>query len=307
MTAFSMEIERAALSWLVAVNDPAFEAWDEWDRWMAADPRHTEAYWRLAEADAEVVEALASAPARTGAVVRRPRSLVSRRQAMAAGVAVVMLGAGWFGWSTRSQPWSIETAPGEHRIIMLDDGSRVSMDGGTRLTLDRRSPRDVSLQSGRALFEVVHDDRHPFRVDVGEVQLIDLGTVFDVTRLSDGARVSVSEGIVRVDQGSASATLNPGDSLLAGHKGFERRTIAVEDMAGWREGRLAYSNERLEIVAQDLERALGRPVSMAPVLSGRRFSGSLSTQGNTADLRMRLSRLLDVRIVEDSEGWRIEP
>ena len=308
MSASNRDIESEALVWLVQVNDPAFDAWDGWDRWMAADPRHAETYWRLAEADADLVEALKSAPVRPRAANDARRiSSFPRRRAIAAAVAAVALGGAWFGWSVRPQPWSIETAPGEQRTVTLADGSRVSLDGATRLTLDRRDPRDVTLDAGRALFEVVHDESHPFTVEVGETALTDLGTVFDVTRLGDGARVSVSEGAVRVDQDSASVTLNAGDSVLTGPRGFERRTVSPDEVAGWREGRLSYSHETLAIVAHDLERTLDRPVHVAPSLSERRFSGSLSTRGTPEDLRGRASRLLGVTITDDGEGWRMEP
>jgi transmembrane sensor len=308
MSATSTEIEREALAWLVRINDPAFDQWDDWDRWLAADERHAETYWRLAEAEADAVEALKSAPRRSVAsVVARRTFAFPRRPAIAAALAVLVLGGLWFTWSARPQPWSIETAPGEQRTVVLADGSRVSLDGATRLTLDRRDPRDVTLAAGRALFEVVHDDRDPFRVDVGDTTLTDLGTTFDVTRLSGGTRVSVSDGVVRVDQDGASATLNPGDSVLATPRGLERRSLPPEEVAGWREGRLSYTDETLAVVAQDLERALNRPVRVSPLLSDRRFSGSLSTRAAPADLKARLSRLLGVSIVEDGEGWRLEP
>ena len=308
MSGSSTEIERDALAWLVRVNDPAFEAWDAWDRWMADDPRHAEAYWRLAEAEADVVEALKSVPLRSAAPdVARRTFAFPPRAASAAAVAVVAVGIGWLAWSERPQPWSIETSPGQQRTVTLADGSRVSLDGATRLTLDRRDPRDVTLDAGRALFEVVHDDAHPFRVEVGEVTLTDLGTTFDVTRLTDGTRVAVAEGRVRVDQDGATATLDPGDSVVATAQGLERRPVSPGDVAGWRSGRLSYTNETLAVVAQDLERALGRTVRVAPSLSDRRFSGSLTTRAAPAALRARLSRLLGVSITEDGEGWRLEP
>lgn len=306
MSASSTEIDREALDWLVQVNDPAFDKWNAWDLWMAADPRNAEAYWRLAETEADAVEALKSAPVRPVAV--RPRVFAfPRRFAVAAAVATLALGGVWFGWNQRPQPWFIETLPGQQRIVTLGDGSRVTLDGATRLMLDRRTPRDVTLDAGRALFEVVHDDTDPFRVVVGKATLIDLGTTFDVTRLTDGARVSVSEGRVRVDQDGASATLDPGDSVVATSRGLERRSVSTDDIDRWREGRLSYTNESLAVVAQDLERALGHSVRVAPSLSGRRFSGSLSMQVAPADIKARLSRLLGVSIVEDDEGWRLEP
>jgi transmembrane sensor len=308
MSASSTVIERQALTWLVRVNDPAFAEWDDWDEWMVADARHAETYWRLAGAEADAVEALKSEPVRTGA---RPAAwrwfAMPRRTAIAAAVAALALGGFWVAWSGRPQPWTIETAAGEQRTVVLADGSRVSLDGATRLTLDRRDPRDVSLEAGRALFQVVHNDRDPFRVDVGDASLTDLGTTFDVTRLIDGARVSVSEGVVRVDQDGASATLNAGEGVLATPKGLERRSLPPEEIGGWRAGRLSYANETLAVVAQDLERALDRPVRVAPSVSERRFTGSLSTRMEASELRPRLSRLLGVSIIEDGEGWRLEP
>ena len=307
MSGFRTEIDREALNWLIRVNDAGFAAWDDWDVWMTADPRHAEAYWRLAEADGDAVEALKSAPAPSvRRVMPRGAFALPRRSVMAAAVAVVALGGGWFGWSERPRPWMIETTPGETRTVTLDDGSQVWLAGGTRLTLDRKHPRDVKLEAGRALFEVTHDEARPFVVQVADATLTDLGTVFDVTRLDDGARVSVSEGSVRVDMENATTTLNPGDSVMASAAGLERRSVAPEDVAGWREGRLAYTGETLAVVAEDLSRAMNRPVEVSPEIANRRFSGSLTVTGD-AQQKARLSRLLGVSVVEDREGWRLEP
>lgn len=308
MSASIAEIEREALAWLVQVNDPAFSQWDAWEQWLTSDARHAETYWRLAEVESDMVEALASAPVLAGARPAPRRGFaMPPRAAMAAAVALLALGGLWFAWSERPQPWTIETRSGEQRTITLADGSQVSLDAGTRLRLDRRDPREVTLETGRALFQVVHDDTEPFRVDVGDTTLTDLGTTFDVTKLSQGTRVSVSEGIVRVDQDGASATLNAGDGVFATSKGLERRAVSPEDVGGWRDGRLSYTSETLTVVAQDLERALNRPVQVSPSLADRRFSGSLSTRMPPDELRARLSRLLGVSVVEDEDGWQLEP
>lgn len=310
MTAPDRNIEREALSWLVRVNDPAFGEWDAFDRWMTADARHQTVYWGLAEAEADAVEAL-KAPAPPDAVrsivpwpLVRPR--VRRRVLAIAAAVVAAVGVGWIGWNQIPRPWTVETAPGEPRTIILADGSRVSLDGGTQLAFDRRRPRDARLDAGRALFEVVHDEDRPFTVEVGETTLTDLGTTFDVTRLQDGVRVSVSEGVVRVDAETGSAILNPGDSVLATDRGLERRTLAPQDMTSWREGRLVYADETLGVIAQDLSRALDLPVAVAPALADRRFSGSLAT-GSPQDRRRRLEAVLGVSIRDQGEGWRLEP
>ena len=313
MTSLITKMERQALDWLIRVNDPAFDGWAEWEAWLIADASHKETYWRLAEREADAVEALRTTPTPTvgrimrGPVPERGGFRPPRRSILAAAVAVLALGGGWFAWNERAQPWVIETAPGETRTVSLSDGSTVSLAGATRLTLDRREPRAVSLVSGQALFEVIHDETHPFVVDAGDARLTDLGTTFDVTRVGGEVRVSVSEGIVRVDVEDATATLNAGDGVIAAAGRLERRSVAPEDVGGWRQGRLSYSGERLAVVAQDLERALNRPISVSPALASRRFSGSLTTTADPAEQRERLSRLLGVSVAEKGQGWRLEP
>jgi len=308
MSATTGMIEREALDWLVQVNDPDFDRWEVWGAWLAADARHAETYWRLAETEGDAVEALKTARPRALPTLRAGRGFVfPRRAAIAAAVGVMALGVAWIGWSRLPQPWSIETAPGEQRTVILGDGSQVVLDGATRLALDRRNPREVTLEAGRALFEVEHDEARPFLVEVGDTTLTDLGTIFDVTRLQDGARVSVSEGSVQVDAGAARTVLNPGDSVVAGPSGLERGSVAPEDVDGWREGRLSWNDERLTVVAQDLSRTLNRPITVAPSLTERRFSGSLNTTASPAQEKARLELLLGVSVVEQGEGWRLEP
>lgn len=300
-------VEQAALDWLVRVNDPAFDAWDDWQAWLAEDPQNTEIYWRLAATEAEMVDGMAAQrdtpnlrPARDA------RRSMSRTWLAAAAVLVAgLVGIGWYGLA-RPQPWVVETAPGEQRRLELADGTIIHVAGGTRLRLDHRDARRAELESGRALFDVAHDDRRPFAVDVGDIAVTDLGTVFDVTRLQDGARVTVSEGVVRVDQRNRTATLKAGDGLIVGDRGFERRPVVLAAVGEWRNGRLVYDNERLAVVAVDLSMALGRRVTVSPDMADRRISGSLSVSGEPEVVRRRLELSLDARVTNDGGGWRIE-
>ncbi len=305
-------IEGSALTWLTRVNDPGFDRWDDWQAWLAQDPRHEAAYWRFAALEAEAVEAMKADAAARPPILRPLRKPVSPRfssrvrRAVAAVFVAALVGSGWLAWSGRSQPWSVETAPGEQRSLVLADGTRLHLAGDSRVALDRRHPRQARLDSGRALFEVVHDEARPFSVSVGDVVLSDLGTVFDVTRLQDGARVAVSEGVVRVDANGRAATLQAGDGVVATADGLDRRPVPVGAVAAWREGRLVYDDERFAVIAEDLTRALGRPVAVAPDMADRRFTGSLAVTGSAEGLRRRLELLLDARIVPVAAGWRIE-
>jgi transmembrane sensor len=305
MSETKQAVEREALNWLVRVNDPGFTAWDAWEAWLAQDPRHVDAYWRLAASEADAVEALAAEKKRAGAGASALRKAAPTRRYWLAAVAAAAAVAGVWMWQERPQTWHVETGPGEQRTLELADGTRLHLDGATRVTLDRGRPRYAALDQGRLLAEVVHDARRPFSVVVGDAVLTDLGTAFDVTRLEDGLRVAVSEGVVQVDVAREAVTLRPGEGLVARQGRVTRRSVVAADIDAWRDGRLVYDDERYAAVAEDLTRAVGRPVRLAPELADRRFTGSISVQGGAESLRPRLEALLGVSISSDGDGWRV--
>jgi len=321
MTEQDAPIEAAAIGWLVRVNDPEFQDWEAWRAWMADNPRHGEVYWALAETEADMIDRLrraggSSETAPVQGATRTPRRAgrrdggrveKSRRRrgaglAVAAGLAAA-LGLGWF-WSA---PREIETGRGERQSLTLADGTIVHLDGGSRIRLSRLAPRSVELEEGRALFQVVHREHDPFVVRAGTATVTDLGTVFDVTRLSGAVRVGVAEGLVDVEQAGRVERLKAGEGLVAGNREMIRRSVDVEQISGWTNARLAYDRERLSVVAEDLSRALGLVVQVDPSISERTFSGSLATSGDSERVRERLEALLDLSITSSADGWRLQP
>lgn len=305
-------IEREALTWLVRVNDPAFEDWSEWEDWLTTDPLHETAYWRLAEREADLVDALKLRAPKSVSLTRKTQfePVTFRRiwPAIAAAFAIA-LGLGWMGWKAMPKAWTVETAAGETRTVALADGTRIDLAGSTRVVLDQRRPRTARLDEGRAVFTVAHNETSPFSVEVGDARVTDLGTVFDVTRLDRGARVVVAEGVVRVDERlagrSRTSTLLAGDAVLVGPGLYQRRSQDPSEVLGWREGRLDYEDAPLSLIAADLSRSLGVPVSIDPEVATRRFTGSLTVRAGDPAIGQRLQRLFGVSVTAVDGGWRI--
>ncbi len=94
----------------------------------------------------------------------------------------------------------IATDRGEHREVVLNDGSVVQLDEQTRLNIRfKQSRRQVILTRGRAVFRVAKNAQSPFLVEAGGTTVRAIGTAFGVDRrISDQVVVTVSEGKVAV-------------------------------------------------------------------------------------------------------------
>jgi transmembrane sensor len=87
-----------------------------------------------------------------------------------------------------------------HRL-RLADGSRAELVGGQselEVTHNTKDRVGLSLVSGRAHFDVVHDPMRSFVVEARPYRVEVIGTVFDVERTADTVGVSVTRGKVRV-------------------------------------------------------------------------------------------------------------
>ncbi len=305
------EIAEAARLWAIRASDPGFSDWDAFTQWLEESPAHLDAYeTALAQAD-EAAELLATKPTAawqpepdTG--YRPPRRRWFAGAAVAAAVAAV---TGWGLIDRGHAPEQIATAPGEHRTIDLADGSRIILNGNTRITIDRDKPRHVELAQGEALFEVRHDEANPFLVVTGNTKLLDAGTVFNVIAEGNGALdVEVAEGAVIYQPGAGQVRLDPGDGLSRTRTGAlpVLRKASPQNVGGWRSGALYYDRAPLDRIAQDLTRNLGRTVAVkgggfAP------YTGSLMLNGSAEDVLARAAPLLGVRFTAHGKGWVMSP
>ncbi len=295
-------IEDEAIAWLIRQRDPGFAGWDSFMLWLEEDPMHAQIYDEMALADQDMAAFAAPAPQPLAAPVRRP----TRRMAMGWGAVAASLVAvaGYSVLMPASATYAVETAAGQRQSVALADGSRIDLNGGTRLMLDRDNPRFAQLERGEALFTVVHDASRPFIVETGGATLTDAGTAFNVVRGGGVTEVAVSEGVVIYGKGSERVTLPVGRRLRA----VDGRRAEAGDtdpgaVAAWREGRLIYSGTAFATVADDLSRNLGVPVAAAPGLGGRRFSGVILLDGGAERAVPRAGAVLGVSARREGNGW----
>lgn len=297
-------IDEEATGWLIRLRDASPGDWEIFTAWLEADPAHGAAYDMVALADLELDDLPLSRPMPFIAEPEPRR--VSRRAVFGwggAAVAAALVGAITL-IPAGAETYDVTTGAGERRMIALDDGSRIELNGETRLVLDRDNIRFARIERGEALFTVVHDDARPFRVEAGAAQLHDLGTVFNVIHDGDRTDIAVAEGAVRWERDANRVDLAAGMALS--QRGSAEPVVAREAPAtigGWRNGRLSYSGARYDAVAADLSRNLGTNVSIDDTAAARRFSGVIVIDRDPAVTMERVGALLDVNARRSDGGW----
>ena len=312
-TDIDTEIAETAIDWLVRLQGEAVTErdWLDFDVWLTASPAHARAYDAVLAFDHQLALDAGSAktqslaaPLDAKVIPLRPARRVWMWSAGAAIAAAFVAGAILLPRSgLGAHEVTYVTGVGEHRTIALEDGSRIEMNAASRMTVRfERHARRVELGDAQAFFDVAKDPSRPFEISAGDTQVRVVGTQFDVRHRDGQVAVNVQRGLVEVrpdlPHGAAPFQLRPGQGLShrEGRVADARlSTVAVEEVAGWRQGRLIYRDEPLSQIAGDLNRLFPRPVKLGDSeVANLRLSGVLIVDEQDAMVD-RLSHLLPVR------------
>lgn len=239
-----------------------------------------------------------------------------RRAASLAAVAVLAVTVGTL-WRQRSPAFDTVIAPAGQRVaVQLPDGTNLTLAAGSRARWRRGfsgGNRDVVLD-GEGYFDVVHDERTPFRVYASHARIEDVGTRFLVRAWPEqaGVDVSVTEGEVALTDtasvrrgGSA-----PAQHLRAGQRGVLRPDGAVQvsttDSAalGWLSGALYFDDAPLREALPLLGRWYAVRIEADSALHERRLSGRF-VQQPLPQLLQALGMALNVRIEQRADVIRL--
>lgn len=171
--------------------------------------------------------------------------------------SALITGGIWLDHNAEAVIYSTEI--GEHRCVDLADNSHVDLNTNTRVSVKMSLlGRKVDLIQGEAQFEVSHNPFRPFTVTVGDLNIRDIGTVFNVRKQVQGAIVSVLEGEVELDNGR---NVN-NESIVAGNQRSysENKGLGIlqkvepEKISAWINGHLVFTHASLSDVIGELER-----------------------------------------------------
>jgi len=311
------EIAAEAAVWVARLHgpdrSPAMER--ELQAWQALSPAHREAFERCTDVWMEVPSLKLADAYRAGDAARasRRRADAGRavwRWAVAVGAAALVAGG-----ALLVQRWQdkglYRTAVGEQRLVVLDDGTRMTLNTDTTVRVAYgAAQRSVEVGEGEALFEVAKDAGRPFVVRVSGSEVVALGTAFAV-RFIDGPQaeeslaVTLIEGQVSVRPAAArdghglaptqATTLKSGDRLqLDPRAGSSAALVApsldrpnVDQVVAWKRSEVVFHDTRLVDAVSEMNRYSRTPLVLSEkvLAAGLRVSGVFRTGDSAAFAR----------------------
>jgi len=216
--------------------------------------------------------------------------------AVAARVAASLLIIGVVGIGVRAyMSWSQEeiyrTSLGEHRVVLLGDGSTIELNTSSVLRVTQNAGQRVAiLEKGEAFFEVKHDVVHPFIVIAAGHRVTDLGTKF-LLRLDNGRlTMALTEGRARLETENShlrqSVLLTPGDTAIATSASLSMLKRPAQNLSAvlsWRRGLLIFDRTTVADAAAEFNRYNSEKLVVADAVAGQQtITGTFQT-GNTSD------------------------
>jgi transmembrane sensor len=332
-------------------EEPSIELLQEWTRWLNESEGHRKAFEHAEQAYHLVTPSLA-APAmpvrslegggteedydgrvsvaewlaqrtegrKQGAARPHLFRVIPSRWLRPLAASVAVLGAALVLWSSdRTDPTvtvptagTIETRTGEHKELILPDGSHVTLGARSRLSTEfEEGARIVRLQQGEAYFAVQKDPDRPFVVRAFSGVITAVGTAFNVRATEDRVTIAVTEGAVRIAQEQQE---KPADNLhlsLGQQVSFSAKPSArdlptsaitrfdVDEPVRWRAGWLVYRNEPLRYVIADVARYTDLQLELSDSVSDDlRFSGAVF-KDDVGEWITALPRIFPVAIEAD--------
>ncbi len=216
------------------------------------------------------------------------------------------------------------TKVGEQQLVVLDDGSRMTLNTNTQVHVSLgKTLRSVEVKQGEALFEVAKDSQRPFVVHAGGTEVEAVGTVFSVRvadggdRRADALAVALVEGQVAVrpdpsawTKGLSSATpilMKAGERLklvkaapaTATQDSQQLDRPRMDSLLAWKRSEADFDDVPLPDAVNEMNRYSRTPITLLDTgaLAALRVSGQFHTGDNLSFART-ISALHRLKLTE---------
>jgi transmembrane sensor len=317
-----------AATWQSRLTELGVESTPEFEVWLE-EPDAEEAWARVRApwdflgehaSDPDVIaqrQAALGHARRANELRQQPRDWRRAAGVAAAALLVAFTVTGGYAWF--NSPADYETALGERRVITLVDGSKVSLDSNSEVTVKySRTARELHLLRGQARFDVAHNVERPFSVVAGDQKVIATGTAFNIDLAGPKVLVTLIEGHVVVVDEATQVAVTPMPAVVPEHHTLELKAgqqlaalpaalpevspANIQYVTAWTTGQLMFDNEKLSDVVARINRYTDKPITIDdPKVGAMRISGVFNT-GDLAGFVVIVTQYLPVRAVSDDTG-----
>lgn len=164
---------------------------------------------------------------------------------------------------------------GSRTVLQLSDGTKVNLNYGSKIRYPRNftgDTREITL-SGEGYFNVAHDPEKPFIVKTGNLNVIALGTKFNIMAYPDDDVVNSTlvegklmiEKIIQGDKAQTVGIMVPGQHLTCNLKTGKIQSTKgnIDKYLVWKDDKLVFDNEPITVVAKKLSRMFNVDIELA--------------------------------------------
>lgn len=222
--------------------------------------------------------------------IRKRRSIPFAMWALTAVLVLSLLTLSGYLINNAYKPKSltyISTQWGEKSQATLADGTKVWLNSKSELSFPNDYNNDTRTieAHGELFFDVAHDQRKPFIVDIGKVKIRVLGTCFNVCNYEadDSFEISLIEGKVEVLDAKNDKhmfNLSPSQRARISKRNLTYEIINedTEDAKLWTANKLLIHNATIYTAVKKLERWYGVNISYSQLDENKRYTFLLNTE-----------------------------
>lgn len=188
-------------------------------------------------------------------------------------------------WMTYNNP------PGQRMSLTLEDSTRVVMQAGSELKY-RRLPgngRREVLLDGEAFFDVKNSAKHPFTVYADSMQIVVLGTRFNLQHIDGKAVLALESGQVKVSAPGVGNTfvMHPGQQVTytAGATDLVINEFNRDEVLGWKDGIVQFKDAGFKEIAATLQWVYGITLVNKSHRTTLQYTGSFRDAGYLSLIR----------------------
>lgn len=197
---------------------------------------------------------------------------------------------------------------GKRSAVTFADGSRLWVNSGSKVIYPTKfaaDKREIFVE-GEIYLDVVHDESKPFIVKTKKMEIIDLGTQFNVTAYENDSNTDVIlvEGKVEINiKGRKKNTLAPSQLFRydnSADKTYIQR-VNTEDYVAWKDGYYLFKHQKMDVVLEKLCKYYGIKIDWDDKVSQLTCSGKLDLKDDLDKVFHVLEQAAPIEIKQTEE------